>query len=123
MDKAWQRNFLYFISFMVTLAGAYTLFWPQNGGRTLATIPMGLEEKIDEVAADVKAMKIEADVRRGARDKEIASIKEEVNKNIDTKFMILMDGINKLDNRLYEMKRSRKSARAAADQAEEEDGT
>lgn len=116
MDKTWQKNLMYLLGMLAALGTAYATFVP-GGSREIVSIPSGLEEKIDSVAADVKLMKAENAVRRDARDKEMASI----NENVNQKFLILMDGIKVLQNQVFELGRSRKSARARVN--DEEDGT
>lgn len=116
MDKIWQKNLMYLLGLIAAGGAAFAYIHPSEPVRDPAFVPIGLEDKIDSVAADLKTMKVENNVRREARDKEVAGLKQ----HIDDKFLLLMDGINKLDTRLYEMNR-RKSARAFGQ--EQEDGT
>lgn len=115
MSSGWQKSMMAFLGMAGAIAGLLAYLQP-SASRDLASTPAGIEEKIDAVAADLKTMKVENEIRRVARDKEIAGIHD----NINQKFLLLMDGINKLDNRLFEMRRSHKSARL---DDENEDGS
>lgn len=73
------------------------------------TVVAKLEEKVDR---EVEKVYDTMEARRVERNKEIAELKKELNDSVTRATGIVVDRLNKIDDRLYEMQRNQNSARS-----------
>jgi len=110
MDKAWQKNLLAFLGLIAAVFSVFAYLRTATGSESHQT-SYGIESKLDALELKIEKSKgeilSEMAIRRSARDKEINTLSS----NFNEKFIIIMQGINKLDDRLYEMQQ-KKTARS-----------
>lgn len=108
------------ITRIMAIAGIIVLAF--NGVDYIRKTPMetsaGIEKRLDDrISSEILDVREEMSQRRAERDKEIAAIKKE----IQASAKVLMDKLEKMDDRLFELQKHQREARIRAGEVLVED--